>query len=91
MASNPTVAGSAYFTLDTGKRVGPYAAVYSPGDNFLDVTKGGAGYPTRLDFNKFHKVKEIGFEPYLGKHRRWSSWTYFNHAQWRDDRFTNLA
>ena len=91
MAAAPLVAGSTYFSLKSGKKVGPYASSYSKADNYLDVTKGGKDYPTKLDFNKFKTVSGISFEPGVGKKSSWSSWTYYNNGQWAVDRFTNLG
>jgi hypothetical protein len=90
MASDLT-SGSAYFSLTSGKEVGPYAASYSKSDNYLDVTKGGKDYPTKLDFTKFKTVTAISFAPGVGKKSSWSSWTYYNNGQWAVDRFTNLS
>ncbi|HKR23942.1 MAG TPA: hypothetical protein VJS15_01680 [Allosphingosinicella sp.] len=84
-------AGSAYFSLKSGKEVGPFTASYEKDDNYLDVTKGGKDYPTKLDFNKFKTVVGISFKPGVGKKLSWSSWSYFNNAQWAADRFTNLG
>lgn len=81
--------GSAYYTMDTGKVVGPYAAILA--SDHLDVTKGGKNYPTKLDFGKLKKVTGITFQPHMGKKSSWSSWTYWNHGQWAVDRFTNLS
>lgn len=87
--------GSVTFTFDTGKVVGPFNAVLAeatPKDGlYLDVTKGGSGYPTPLDFNKFKTVKKISFSPGVGKSQSFSTWTYFNHKEWAVDRFTNLG
>lgn len=91
MAATPLVAGSTYFTLKSGKKVGPFTGSYSSSDNYLDVTKGGKDYPTKLDFTKFKTVADIRFEPGVGKKSTWSSWTYFNNGQWAVDRFTNLG
>lgn len=90
MASDLT-SGSAYFSLKSGKQVGPYSASYSKSDNYLDVTKGGKDYPTKLDFGKLDTVSGITFKPNVGKSSSWSSWTYYNNGQWAVDRFTNLA
>lgn len=91
MAAAALVVGSTYFSLKSGKKVGPFTASYSKEDNYLDVTKGGKDYPTRLDFNKFKTVTDISFEPGVGKKSSWSSWTYYNNGQWAVDRFTNLG
>ena len=91
MATAAPITGSAYFSLTSGKKVGPFSASYAKDDNCLDVTKGVKDYPTRLDFNKFKTVSGISFEPGVGKKLSWSSWSYFNNGQWRDDRFTNLS
>lgn len=85
------VSGAVTFTLKSGKVCGPYQAAYSADDNYVDVTKGGADYPTKLDFNKFKTVASITFKPGVGKAISWTSWTYFNHAEWTVDRFTKLG
>ena len=94
MASD-TKSGSAYFTLTSGKEVGPYSAVLGVASerdgNYLDVTKGGKDYPTKLDFGKFKTVTGITFKPNMGKSQSWTSWSYFNNGQWAVDRFTNLS
>lgn len=86
-------AGSVHYTLDTGKKPGPFNAVLNieTSGNYLDVTKGSKDYPTKLDFGKLKKVKGITFKPGVGSAVSWSSWTYYNNGQWAVDRFTNLS
>jgi len=87
--------GSVTFGLNTGKSVGPFQGVLNEGTPkegpYLDVTKGGKEYPTRLDFGKFQAVKAIEFKSGLGKKHQWTSWTYYNHGEWTVDRFTHLS
>lgn len=86
--------GSVYFTLTSGKVVGPFSGTLelsTPKDGYyLDVNKGGKDYPTRLDFSKFKTVSQIVFKPGVGKKQTWTTWSYFNNGQWQVDRFTNL-
>lgn len=95
MAAAPVTAGSAYFTYKTGKVGGPFNATYGlvtvKDGYYLDVSKGGKDYPTKLDFGKFKTVSEITFKPHMGKQSSWTSWTYWNNGQWAVDRFTNLG
>ncbi|RDZ27787.1 hypothetical protein [Lysobacter silvisoli] len=86
-----SVSGEVTFTLKSGKVCGPYQATYTAEDNYVDVTKGGKDYPTKLDFTKFKTVASITFKPGVGKATSWTSWTYFNNGQWAVDRFTNLG
>ena len=93
MATAAPVSGEVFFSLTSGKKTGPFQGAYvsDKDDSYLDVTKGGKGYPTKLDFNKFKTVSGISFKPGMGKQLSWSSWIYYNHKDWAVDRFTNLS
>lgn len=87
--------GQVTFQLTSGKVVGPFNGTLdqaTPKDGlYLDVTKGGKDYPTKLDFSKFRTVSSIQFKPGVGKQLQWTTWEYFNNGQWGVDRFTKLG
>jgi hypothetical protein len=87
--------GGVTFGLKTGKTVGPFPGDLEDGTPkdgpYLDVTKGGKDYPTKLDFGKLKAVVSITFKPGVGKGTTWTSWTYLNNGQWAVDRFTGLG
>ena len=88
--------GGVTFALVSGKVVGPFngtLTLSTPKDGYyLDVTKGGKDYPTKLDFGKLKQVSSIIFKPHVGGgNKTWTGWTYLNNGQWAVDRFTNLV
>ncbi|MDJ0826255.1 MAG: hypothetical protein QNJ16_12195 [Rhodobacter sp.] len=89
--------GSVYFTQKTGKVLGPFSGTLenaTPKDgDYLDVKKGGKGYPSKIDFTKDFdgKVVMIEFKPGVGKASKYTSWRYLNHKDWAVDRFMDLG
>lgn len=88
----PDQEGNVWF-LDGGNRVGPFMATLDqlePSDPpFLQVAKGGPGYPPGRDFTG-GSVDQIHFEPVTsGDAQTWTHWKYGPGMMF--DRFDSLS
>lgn len=88
----PDQEGNVWF-LDGGHRVGPFMAMLDqlePSDPpYLQVAKGGFGYPPAKDFTS-GSVDQIHFEPATpGEAQTWTRWQFS--AGMMFDRFDSLS
>jgi len=87
----PSATGHAYFHVGAG-RAGPFYGTLDQvegGDPpYLEVAKGGAGYPQPSAFTD-GVVTRIDFQPQSGAGDSWASWSYSPNLAF--DRFDNLS